>query len=164
MYITFDEYSGLYDPMDKSLFERLALEAERVMDNHTTGIDNVRKLRHFFPTAEEDAQAVKQCAAKLINTLYQLHQAEEAAAQGRGYTQTDQGLRRQIVSRVEAGNEAISYSETKNANTAIDMAAADPAARRKLLNDIVTVYLRGVQDANGVSLLYMANYPRRYLC
>ena len=83
---------------------------------------------------------------------------------GRGYTQTEQGLRRQIISRVEAGNEAISYSETKNANTEIDAAVADRTARDRLLAWIVWDYLRGIEDANGVNLLYMGLYPRRYLC
>jgi hypothetical protein len=64
---------------------------------------------------------------------------------------------------VEAGNEAISYSETKLANTVIDEAVSDRVARDKLLAETVWDYLRGVEDANGVNLLYMGKYPRRYL-
>ena len=164
MYASFDDYKAIYDPIDEKVFNNLAYEAGRIMDVQTTGIDNVRKLKRFFPLDEDDAEAVRRCAARLVNTMYQIQEAEAAAAMGRGYTQTEQGLRRQIISRVEAGNEAISYSETKNAATAIDTAAADPAAREKLLAGIVTASLRGVRDANGVSLLYMADYPRRYLC
>lgn len=164
MYITFEEYTVLYDPMEERLFNALAFDACRVMDVHTTGIDNVKKLKRFFPTEESDAEAVKRCAAKLTNLLYQLHEAETAAAMGRGYTETEQGLQRRIISRVEAGNEAISYSETKMSNTAIDTAVADKTARDKLLAETVWEYLRGVSDANGVNLLYLSNYPRRYLC
>ena len=164
MYITLEEYTAMYDTIDASLFNRLEFEARRVMDLHTTGVDNIKKLKRFFPTDSDHAEAVKHCAAKLVNTFYQIQQAEASAAMGRGYTQTEQGLRRQIISRVEAGNEAISYSETKNADTEIDAAVSDRIARDRLLAGIVWDYLRGIEDANGVNLLYMGMYPRRYLC
>lgn len=163
MYITYEEYTKLYDAIDEAVFTRLEFDACRVMDIHTTGIDNVRKLNRFPPTDEYNAQAVKHCAAKIVNLLYQIHEAEAAAAMGRGYTETAQGLQRRIISRIEAGNEAISYSETKLSNTAIDAAVSDKRARDKLLAETVWDYLRGVEDANGVNLLYMGMYPRRYL-
>lgn len=163
MYITLEKYNAMYDAIDISLFNRLEFEARRVMDLHTTGIDNVRKLNRFPPKDEYNAEAVEYCAAKIINLLFQIHEAEVAAAMGRGYTETEQGLQRRIISRVEAGNEAISYSETKLANTAIDAAVSDKMARDKLLAETVWDYLRGVEDANGVNLLYMGKYPRRYL-
>ena len=163
MYITLEEYKDMYDVIDASLFNRLEFEARRVMDLHTTGIDNVRKLDCFPPKDEYNALAVKHCQAKIINLLFQIHEAEVAAAMGRGYTETEQGLQRRIISRVEAGNEAISYSETKLTNTAIDAAVSDRTAREKLLAETVWDYLRGVVDANGVNLLYMGKYPRRYL-
>lgn len=164
MYITYDQYTELFDPMDEKVFNRLVYEACRVMDIHTTGIDNVKKLKHFFPTEEDAVQAVRHCAAKLVNLLDQIREADVAAAMGRGYTETEQGLRRRIISRVEAGNEAISYSETKSANSMIDAAVADKTVRDKLLADTVWEYLAGAEDANGVNLLFMGMYPRRYLC
>lgn len=164
MYITLEEYSNLYDPIEEKTFNRLAFDACRVMDQHTTGIDNVRKLRKFMPTDEVGAAAVMHCAAKLVNLLHQIQEAESAAALGRGYTQTDQGLQRRVISRVEAGNEAISYSDTKLSNTAIDAAVSDETARMNLLKNTVLEYFAGVEDANGVNLLYMGAYPRRFLC
>lgn len=163
MYITLEEYNAMYDVIDASLFNRLEFEARRVMDLHTTGIDNLRKLNHFPPKDEYNALAVKHCQAKIINLLFQIHEAEAAAAMGRGYTETEQGLQCRIISQVKAGNEAISYAETKLANTAIDAAVSDRTARDKLLAETVWDYLRGVEDANGVNLLYMGKYPRRYL-
>lgn len=163
MYITYIEYFNIYDRIDENLFNRLAFDACRVMDIHTTGIDNVKKLQKYFPTDEYNIEAVKHCAAKLINVLFQIHEAEAAAAMGRGYTETEQGLQRRIISRVEAGNEAVSYSETKMANTAIDAAVANKTDRDKLLAETVRDYLRGVEDSNGVNLLYMGRYPRRFL-
>lgn len=164
MYITYEEYSELYDPIDERIFNRLCFEACRVMDIHTTGIDNVKKLKQFFPEDEADAQAVKYCAAKLINFLDQIREAEVAAAIGRSYTETEQGLQRRIISRIEAGNEAISFSETKAASTVIDAAVADRATRDRMMSDIVWEHLAGLQDKNNVNLMYMGRYPRRYLC
>lgn len=161
MYITFDEYTKFYDPIDERLFNRLAFEACRYMDIHTTGIDNVKKLKQYFPTDEDDAKAVKYCAAKLVNVLAQVQEAENAIAQGRGYTETANGLQRKIISRVEAGNEAISYMEASAGSSVIDKAAADKSTKDKLVADIIREGLSGIADANGVNLLYMGPYSRR---
>ena len=161
MYITFEEYSELYDPMEERLFNRLCFDACRHVDIHTTGIDNVKKLRLYFPTDEDDAQAVKNCVAKLVNFLAQVQEAETAIAMGRGYTETENGLQRKIVSRVEAGNEAISYMESNAGSSVIDKAVADKSIKDKLMSDIIREGLSGITDANGVNLLYMGRYPGR---
>lgn len=145
------------------LFEIKASEAYRILEKHTTGIDGVKKLKIAFPVDEDDANAVKHCWCKIIEILYQLRDAEIAAAEGRGYTKTDHGLQRKIVSRVESGNEAISYSETKLSDSLIDAAASDLSAQKALMSHVIREYLSGVCDANGVNLLYMGEYPRRFL-
>ena len=162
MYITFDDYKKFYDPIDERLFNRLAFEACRCMDIHTTGIDGVKKLRKHFPTEEDDSQAVKNCAAKVVNLLAQVQEAEAAIAQGRGFTETANGLQRKIISRVEAGNEAISYMESNAGSTVIDKAVADKSVKDKLVADTIRYGLSGITDANGVNLLYMGPYPRRF--
>ena len=164
MYITYDEYAAIYDPMEERLFNALAFDACRVMDTHTTGIDNVKKLKQFFPTEEEDAQTVKRCAAKIINILDQIRQAEVSAMEARGFESTDMGMKGKVISSVTAGNESISYSTGSSFGTAVDAAVKDRTAREKLLADTVWEYLSGLQDANGVNLLFMGMYPRRYLC
>lgn len=164
MYITFEEYNTLYDPIDENTFNRLAFDACRVMDKHTTGIDNVKKLRKFMPTDEVGAAAVMHCAAKLINLLYQIQEAETAAAIGRGYTQTAHGMHRRVITDMSAGNESISYSNTAPSGTVIDAAVASETEKNNLLKNIVLEYFSGVEDANGVNLLYMGSYPRRFLC
>lgn len=162
MYITFEQYGTLYDQMDEKLFNRLLFDAERMIDNHTTGADGVKKLRFAFPTEEDAVAAVMHCAGSIVNLLYQIYEAETAAAMGRGYTETEQGLQRKIISRVESGNEAISYSETKLSNSSIDAAAADKSVRDKMISTTIREYLSGITDANGVNLLYMGPYPARY--
>lgn len=163
MYITIDDYKKFYDPIEEKLFNRLAFDACRYMDIHTTGIDNVKKLKMYFPEEEDNAQAVKYCAAKLVNVLAQVQEAENAIAQGRGYTKTANGLQRKIISRVEAGNEAISYMEANTGSSVIDKAAADKFVKDKLVADTIREGLSGVTDANGVNLLYMGAYSRRFL-
>ena len=164
MYITYEQYTELYNHMDEKLFNRLAFDACRVMDIHTTGIDNVKKLKLFPPTDEHDAMAVRHCAAKVINLLHQIQEAEESASLVRGYESTDQGIRGRVISSVSAGNESISYATGSSTATAIDEAVKDKGAREKLLADTVRESLSGISDVNGVNLLYMGPYPRRCLC
>ena len=163
MYITFEQYGTLYDQMEEKLFNRLLFDAERMIDNHTTGLDGVKKMRFAFPNEEYAVAAVMHCAGNIVNLLYQIHEAESVAAMGRGYTETEQGLQRKIISRVESGSEAISYSETKLSHSSIDAAASDKAVRDQIISSTIREYLSGVTDANGVNLLYMGPYPKRYL-
>ena len=158
-YIALSEYNELYDPINERLFNRFSVEASRIMDIHTTGIDNVKKLKIYFPTDEDDAEAVKHCAAKLIYTLNQINQAEVTALESRGYEATEQGMRGKVISSISAGNESISYATNGNSSaTAYDAAVKDRTVRDKLLAEIVWDYLRGVSDVNGVGLLYMGVY------
>lgn len=157
MYITLEEYSQLYDTMDEKAFKRLCFDACRVMDIHTTGADNVKKLRVFFPTDEYDAAAVKNCAAKIINILKQIQLAEESSAAS--YEESEMGIRGKYITSISAGNESITYSAASGGSTAVDKAVMDRSQRDKLLADMVREGLSGVSDANGVSLLYMGRYP-----
>lgn len=165
MYITLEEYQQLYDPIEEKLFNRLAFDACRVMDIHTTGIDNFRKLKKAFPTDEDAAQAVRHCAARLISFYHQVTQAESAELESRGYDATGQGLRGRVITSVSAGNESISYSAGgSNSATAVDAAVKDKTVRDRMAAEIIWEYLSGVEDANGVNLLFMGRYPGRYLC
>ena len=100
MYITLEDYKAIYDSIDERLFNNLAFEACRVMDIHTTGIDNIKKLKVAFPTDPDYAETVKRCASKLVNIMYQIQQAEIAAVENRGYDMTEQGLRGKVISSV----------------------------------------------------------------
>jgi hypothetical protein len=158
MYLKYEDYQNLYDPMDEKTFNRLAFAACRYLDRFTAGIDGVKKLKVAFPVDEDSASAVKHCAAKIVNLLFQIQEAETSASVGRGYEKTESGLRGKVVSSVSAGNESISYSSGSQI-TAIDAAVSDLAARDNLVSKTIRQYLSGVQDANGVNLLYMGVYP-----
>lgn len=163
MYITHEEYEQMYDSIDEKLFNRLCYDACRVMDIHTTGIDNVKKLKRFPPTDEDDATAVKHCAARIVSFLHQIQQAEISAMETHGVEVTSQGMRGKVISSISAGNESISYSTVGSTTTSVDAAVKDKTVRDRMVAEIVWEYLRGIRDANGVSLLFMGSYPRGYL-
>lgn len=160
MYINETEYAELYPSMDSKDFKRLSFEAEQHIDRLTTGADGVKKLKVAFPTDTDSAAAVKHCAAKIINILFQIQEAEKSASMGRGYEQTANGLQGKVVSSVSSGNESISYTTGNASKTVIDMAVADISVKNRIVRDTVSTMLSGVSDANGVNLLYMGVYPR----
>ena len=143
-YITYDEYKGNVPEED---FDYLVTEADRIMDMCTTGIDNVRKLKEYFP--EEDADIVKACESRIIDMLYDISKAG-------GYTQTSDGIQPATVASRSAGNESVSYGSV---TSAIEKAASDYNEKITLLRRTVKTFLSGLTDANGVNLLYMGVYP-----
>lgn len=159
MYITYSEYTALYDTIEEKVFNRLAFDACRYMDRLTTGLDGVKKLKAAFPEDEDSAAAVRHCAAHVVNILYQIQEAEKSASLGRGYTETANGLQGKVISSVSAGGESVTYATKTGSGTAIDSAAADPAFRTRMILDIIREELSGYTDANGVNLLYMGVYP-----
>lgn len=160
MYIQYEEYTSLYDPIDQKLFNRLSYDACRYLDRLTTGVDGVKKLKVAFPVDEDSAKSVKHCAAKIVNILLQIQEAEQSVSMGRGYIQTENGLQGKVVSSVAAGNESISFSSGGNQKISIDAAVSDLSARDNLIFSTIREYLSGMTDANGVNLLYMGVYPR----
>lgn len=154
-YVTFENYNGLYpDNATETEFNNLEWEARRIIDAHTTGIDNVRKLRVAFPTDEQDAETVKRCMCKLIKLLHDIETAEKS----RGLVKRGDGtVTSGVVSSVSSGAESISYAA--DGGTALDAAVGNISARNKLLSQTVREMLSGTLDANGVNLLYMGRYP-----
>jgi hypothetical protein len=161
MYISKEEYAAIYDPIDdEKIFTRLAYDACRTIDRLTAGADGIKKLKVAFPTDEDSAETVKHCTAHIVHFLYQIQEAEKSASMGRGYEQTEGGLRGRVITNVSAGNESVSYSASQQ-QTAADLAIMDAAQKERTIREIVKEYLSGVADANGVNLLYMGLYPVR---
>lgn len=143
-------------------YPRYALQAARVLDVYTTGIDGVKKLRVAFPTDEDDAELVKACHAELVDLLFSVEQAEKQAEEARGFEVTADGMRGKVIASRSAGNESISYGTSASTGataTAKEKAYADIVERVKLQDNIVYKYLSGIKDANGVNLMYMGRYP-----
>lgn len=154
-YVTIEDYKEIYsEEIPEKVFNTLEWEARKIVDNHTTGVDNVRKLRVAFPTAEDDAEAVKRCMCELIKLMYDIEQAQQRRSAGTGPAGA---VTSGPVTSVSSGSESISYATS--GGTYIDAAVSDISARNRLLNDTVRKNLSGVWDANGVCLLYMGVYP-----
>lgn len=160
-YITYDYYVSLYggESLSSEQFNVLSWKAFRKLDMHTTGIDGVKKLKIAFPTSEDDAEAVRQCAAAVLNIVAQITTAENSASKVRGYTETANGLQSKVIATISAGNESVSYATGNASTTLIDKALIDINVQNKLFRDTIQMYLSGVKDANGVNLLYMGAYP-----
>lgn len=159
MYINFNEYVELYGAIERNLFNRLAYDASKYVDRYTTGVDGVKKLKTYWPVDVDTVEAVKRCAAEIVFVLLQIHEAEQTASIGRGYTQSENGLHGKVVSSVSAGNESVSYTVASTQATAIDQAISNTSDRDKLIRGVVCKHLSGETDANGVNLLYMGVYP-----
>ena len=162
-YVDYGYYQALYgdQAIPEADFNRLSWDAMRRLDSATTGIDGIRKMKVAFPTDEDAAEAVRRCACALIDILYQIQQAENTARKASGYVETANGLQGKVISSVSAGNESVSYAvgSSTASKTWTDMVLSDRSAREKVMSDTIRDYLSGIQDANGVNLLYMGDYP-----
>lgn len=161
-YVDYAYYQELYgkSAIDETLFKRFYWEACRRIENMTSGVDGVKKLKIAFPTEEEDAETVKRCICKLIEIADSIETARKTISKAHEYVVREDGnLQGKVVSSVSAGNESISFSTNSTAKTAIDKAAADADMERQLYIQTIREYLSGAQDANGVNLLYMGQYP-----
>lgn len=144
-YITEADYEALYGSIETADFTRLSYDASRFMDYMTTGIDNVKKLQTYPPTGDD----VKMCCAKLISLMQAVEAADGFIVRADGTVTT------KAVSSISSGSESLSFANSSS----LSAAANDLEARKKLYSDTVRAYLGGLQDSNGVNLLYMGRYP-----
>ena len=138
MYIDIEYYQELYGEVDEFLFERFCYEAQAKLDNATTSIWGVKRLKEFFPTDEDDAERVKRCLAKITNILISANETKEELTKG--------GL----VSSVNSGSESISYNNKELLEVTNEQLSRD-------VRNTINEYLSGVTDVNGINLLYGGN-------
>lgn len=158
-YVDHGFYKSIYgDTMPETDFNRLEWDARRKVDNLTGG-----KLKFAFPTDEDSIEAVRRCVCSLIHLAGRIETAEKRIADARGYTMDESGaLRGKVVSSVSSGSECISYTAKVEGSTLIDSVLADRAKQEGLYRDTIRECLSGVQDSNGVDLLYCGiPYPVR---
>lgn len=168
-YVDYDFYKNLYGEkaIPDSDFNRLLWECEKRVENLTTGVDGVRKLRIAFPINEDDSEAVKRCICKLIEISVKIEKSTEALTEASGYT-TDEAtgaIRGKVIASKSSGSESISYtsSSSGSSSTLIDKALSDKDVQDRLYNDTIMEYLSVVPDANGVNLLFAGPYPERLI-
>lgn len=164
-YIDYEYYCSLYDGIDEKTFNRLEWEARKRLDNETTGVDGIRKLKHAFPTDEDDAEAVKRCMCKLIAQMDAIERTEAEMKASAGYTKDEAtgALIGKIITSKSSGSESISFatSNTAKAGTLEERAIADMSIRDEIYRRIIRDCLSGTQDRNGVNLLFGGAYPLR---
>lgn len=154
-YLTYEEYINYGHSLEEADFNRWSYEAQRYVDQQTTGIDNVKKLKVAFPTDEDNAEAVKRCLANLIDLLNDIARASAAL----GFVTDSNGLMHGAVSSISSGSESISYSTGSDSAGVIQKAATSGMEKTLLITSEIKRYLSGVTDANGVNLLFMGRYP-----
>lgn len=147
MYLTFGEYIQFYKDVPEQEFNVYRIQAERMMDEVTTGIDGVRKLQEYYPT--EDAERFKLAMAETINELFNFAESDKAC----GYSSTDGTYKGRQIASVSSGSESISYTSGQNSPYALH-----GAERTAHIMTNITSRLRGVRDSNGVLLLYRGSY------
>lgn len=161
-YIDYDYYDSIYGEaaIEEKKFEKHLFEVCRKLDNETTGADGVRKLKVAFPKNEEDAEIVKRCICKMIEIAEAIETAKKQITMSCGYVHREDGtVVNKKISSITSGSESISYYTGNGSLGIIEKAAMDHMEENKLYRNIITEYLSGVTDANGVKLLYMGRYP-----
>ena len=150
MLVSYAEFIAVYgsDALTLTAFNRFEFDAEVILDDWTTGIDGVRKLRVAFPTDPIDVAAIKRCVIELTKASADIDNIVQLSASGDGG----------VVASKSSGSESISY---RNDTSALLAAAKDVGTREAYVGMIVRRYLSGRSDANGVNLLYGGVYPLR---
>lgn len=164
VYVNYEYYLSLYGDtgLDDTRFRILSYDASKKIDRATTGVDGVKKLKVAYPTDEDDSEAVKRCACKLIEIMNSIIEAEKRVNSMKELVKRPDGtVQGKVVSSISSGSESISYTIGNNASL-IDKVLSDKTAQERLYRDTVYEYLSGVTDENGVNLLYMGPYP--YVC
>lgn len=144
MYIDYADYVKLYNDISEADFPNYQYKACAIVNNNTTGVDGVRKLDKYFPTAEYDVMAIKACACEIAHALHSINKSlSNDSTEGKA------------IASISSGSESVSYVNHGNIYTE---ACADMRARNALMADICKEFLAGAKDANGVNLLYMGVY------
>jgi hypothetical protein len=159
-YADYEFFNSIYDDvMPETDFNRLVWNAQKKVNDLTFG-----KLKFAFPTDKDAIEAVKRCECALVNLAKKIEDAENRVEFAQGYVDDGSGaIRGKVVSSVSSGSESVSYTaKAETGSTIIDAVLSDKTAQEKLYLDTVKEYLTGVEDANGVPLLYAGlPYPVR---
>lgn len=152
-------YSMFPELRSDNAYDKGCKQAQRLIDDQTTGVDGVRKLRIAMPTDAEDVDAVKMCWCELCKACYFVEKAKDALNSAMGVQSVNGNIVPMTIKSVSAGGESVSYGTDAGMESAYMAAAKSPSGARSLAFSIVKEYLSGVRDANGVNLLFRGAYP-----
>lgn len=159
MYITYEDFKAIYTDaaISEADFNRLGFKAQRVLDDLTTGLDGVRKLAVAMPTEGYARECVVRCLGELIHLSAQVEVTRNAGAVVKRADGTVAASA--AVTSVSSGSESMTFASGSAVSSAILEAAGDLAAERQLYAATIREYLNGIDDANGVRLLFGGRYP-----
>lgn len=163
-YVSAEKFAELFPNAASDAYDRFVWDAQKYVDNATMTVDGTKKLQIAFPTDEDDAEAVQRCVSAVINALSEVDAARQAANAASGYVSTENGYRSANIRSVSAGGESITYAADDAIETDVAKAAKSNGELKAYVMTIVESYLRGVQDDNGVNLLFGGCYPVRRWC
>ena len=160
-YVTLADYGQFYtDAIEQQDFNRFVIGACQKADVLTTGIDGVKKLKVAFPTDEGDAETVKAAICGVIHLMNEVNSLTNAAAQAQGViTREDGTVLGKTVTSISSGSESISYSASASGQSLASTIVGDAKAQEEAYKVILSEGFRGIDDANGVHLMYMGFYP-----
>lgn len=137
-------YTTLYGDIDEALFNRLEYDAERMLQDITTGVDGVCKIKEYFPI-DDNAEALKRAIAKIVYTL------KENETKSKVVTLENGQITSNIVNSVSSGSESMSFDNSAlKTNALTSIVDVKTMAREEI---------RGIKDLNGINMLYMGEYP-----
>lgn len=157
MYADYEYYQTEYGgKMSADDYKRFGRRAERRIDSITGG-----KLQFAFPTNGRDVEAVKDCVCELADILWQIDSYNAAAMESMGtVAQADGTVKGKVITSISSGSESIGYSASGTFDkTDVMRAAGDKEYREIKEYGIISFWLTGVPDVNGVNLLYAGAYP-----
>jgi len=92
---------------------------------------------------------------KFIEIAADIEAVTKRVSEGQGYVTDESGTHVKMVSSVTSGSESVSYTaKSETGSTVIDAVLSDKGMQDKLYYDTAKDYLYGINDANGVRLLY----------
>lgn len=162
-YVSLEEYLQINPNGTEAIYNQFAWDAQKYLDNATSGVDGVKKLAIAFPTDEDDAETVKRCMVAVIDALNEVNTIKAGMISANGYVSTGAGLISKSVKSVSAGGESISYGADSSTETDAVRAAKSNGELKSYVFGVIRHYLDGVSDDNGVFLLFGGCYPREYL-
>lgn len=153
-YADYAFYKNTYygETIPEDAFLRFAERASEKLDAVTFG-----RLEEKMPQKETAYIKIQKAVCAVADALYQVDLIRKSTMESVGViTNQDGTVKGKMVTSVSSGSESISYGTASGSasSNAYSKAAADAGEEQRLVMSIITGYLAGVTDDNGICLLY----------
>ena len=158
MILTYKKYKALGGTLEQLDFKRLSLFAQSLIESRTVGVDGFNKVREAFPEDEDDQERIYACMMALI----ELKQEMDAYRKQSTISTDINGIKAGgSVTSISSGSESISFSSGSETSSSAK-AVMDLSYQEQLIGQLIEHYLSGVKDRNGIHLLYLGPYEKRW--